>query len=194
MVFTGYFKTEQVSGGKVTGWSDVDTSINQPVTKVIISSLILGQMKNTEAAIGTTIYMQNEASDLGGVYKILNTTIWGGPDTAYSGTDTAVPIYVCASAATIFTSDQDFSEHNVLWTVDYNGKADEIDEGYNAFLDFKFYKRDAGGTETFLFTIRGTISDFYEISAMQVTGYPAGSVATTDRLVIKVYFGEVLPG
>ena len=193
MVFTGYFKTEQISGGKVTGYSGVITSCNNPLTWKKIPSLILGEFKESSAIADLHLYMQNEASDLGGGYKLLNDTAWNGPAAEYSSADTAVPIYTCSSADGFFTEDNDLSMHNVLWTINYNGKANDISAGYNAYLDFKFYARDSDGAETYLFKIRADISEFYEVSAMTAAGYPDGNAASGDRLVIKVYYGEKMP-
>jgi hypothetical protein len=189
MVFTGYFKTEN----EVDYYSDVNTTVNGTAAKNCYHSLILGEMCSQVTPLTTHFYMQNE-NDAGiPAYKVLNTTTWDGGEVEYSGTDTAVPIYSCITASGVFTSDQDFAEHQTEWVLHYMGKYADKPVGENAYLYFKFYKVASDDTETYLFQMRGGILSLYSVDWYSTTVMPTGSVTTSDRLCIKVFFGSEVP-
>lgn len=192
MVFTGYFKTEQTAG-KVAGYSDVNTSCNSLPKRTLRPSLILGTLEVYNAELDNHLYMQNEASDIGGVYKVLDENVWSGAAVEYNSTSTSTPIYICATTDSFFISDDNLALHNVKWVLTYNAKVSDIPSGETPFVKFKFYAREAGGTETFLFEMKGSVEEAYGFEPNSISDYPSGSVAGGDRLVIKVYYGSEIP-
>lgn len=192
MIFTGYFKTENLFVGS-NKFTFTNTSINPSSTVKNRYLTLNGELDNEFVdSLDTTLYFQNE-DDPDTSYKVLNTTASDGSEVEYSGTDTSTPIYSAITDDTIFTSNQNFGDHQINWEIKYMGKATGIPRGENAHLDFKFYKVNSSDVETLLFTLRGNISEFYYINAFTATGIPSGSVTTTDRLLIKVFFGSSLP-
>jgi len=192
--FTGYFKTEKVLLS-TNQWSFAQTSVNAVLANQPYNSLILGEMHDVYAAsLNTTLYMQNEADPDFFLYYVLNTTASNGPEVEYNSTNTATPIYSSITSTAIFTSDQDFSAHNILWNVKYNAKVANTPVGQTPYIDFKFYKVNTSSVETLLFTIRANVTTSYSASPKTASGLPAGSVTTSDRLCIKAFYGSSIPG
>jgi len=198
MVFTGYFKTEK-SASKTPGWTSVDTSIDEALHMNFYNNnpAIGGYQQTYVDGLGVTLYMHNE-DDGDTSYKVLSTSTWDDSDTAYSGTDTATPLYsaiteLVGGVGTIFTSNQDFDDHAIDWIVTFNAKATDPPIGEVSFLEFKFYKVATDDTETLLFTAQEGVSTLYGFSPLTASIRASGSVTTDDRLLIKVFFGSAPP-
>lgn len=195
MAATHYFKTEvNESTGKlyIGGWLWFNTSINQtPVVGAYRSGSQSTKWKS-QPPLGTKIYCHIETpTEPAGDGQILTST-FDDSETEYSLTGSGY-IKSFTSEAGIFTADQDFSEHEALWRVYYNNKVINVTAGYNAYMQFQFYKRDSSNVDTLLFTAEVPQNSSYLGNGYSTTFSPTGSVATTDRLRIRVYGGERLP-
>lgn len=194
MAFTGYFKTEHKAHGQNI-YTLMDTSINQAIVTNRYNGnilLMMGEIESSVSVLGTMIYCQNE-EDPSSAYKILNEVASNGPVEEYSSADTEVPIYACITDDLFFDVNDDFSEHEVKWSLTYCCKVVNIPPGRSPFIRFKFYKVDVGDAETLLFEFKAPVGLLYPASGITIGFAPTGSVLITDRLLIKVYHGSESP-
>ncbi len=194
MAFTGYIKTD-TNPSKLfpKGHTFIITSINK--SSEISSNFFIDFMISTyhKSAISDQRY---NFLDIGATEPVadakLDSTAFGGTITTYSAT---CPGYVKSwtSDAGIFTSNQNFDDHNTQWSITFNSYySGTLASGNIAYMRFEFYKRDSSNNDTLLFSTSnysiGTINN-------EQTKYiiPTGSVTTSDRLRIRCYIYEAPP-
>jgi len=199
MAVTIYTKTEvdEVIGKLYTnGWLGFETSINQTPYREEIRSASGQNKYRSLASNGIDIYCHIEApTEPVGDGSIKTTdfaTTGSETDTEYSGNGI---IKSFTSEAGFFTQNQNWDEHENLWTVHYQSKYANKTSGYIPYIQFRFYKRDSSNNDTLLFTeeLSAGNDSFYIASGMSADFAPGGSVLTTDRLRIEVYGNERLP-
>ena len=112
-------------------------------------------------------------------------------ETEYSGGTGYIHSFTSSSG--IFTADQ-MLDIQPMWNIHYNAKNTGVDEGNVGNIRFMFYKRDAANRDTFLFSSQYQgIGSIYALSGLTLIATPQGTVATTDRLRIRVYMWQSLP-
>ena len=193
MAFTGYTKTEQnvtTTKGAKSGWLIVDTTINQAV---IFKQICTGMRSTKNSAVTPTynrVYCHLETpTEPAGDGQIL-TSVFDDAETEYSGGAGYIKSFT--SEAGIFTANQNFGSSETLWIIYYNAKGALIDEGYAAWIQFEFYKRNTSNVDTSLFNVKVDMDEFYSVTGYSTTVAPSGTVTTDDRLRIRVKVGESL--
>lgn len=194
--WVGYFRTEVVAS-KISpvGGSKVLTTINQPVNDVCRMSLFF-QIEHIHLVnLSTTIYMQSEAATEPAGDKLLNETTWSGPSAEYSASGDPPGYIVSFTTDTgFFDADTDFDDHNASWTISYFARyTGTPPSGTTPYTHIEFYKRDESNTDTLLFSVKGGCASILVSEPYQITVTPTGTVATTDRLRIRIYISAAVP-
>jgi len=174
------------------GHTKVMTSINQAAVPSFIRSGS-GSLKNQSIApLSTSIYLHAAAPTEPAGDGSVNTTDFTGLSATLYSVAAGNYIKSFTSEAGFFTSDIDFSVHEVKWNLTYSAYyTGTPTAGYTPYIRFYFYKRDSSNNDTLLFDIKPSISTL--VSEQSYTFLPTGSVTTSDRLRIRVYGGEQAP-
>lgn len=191
MAFSGYFYTEKVKGARNDAWTFCGTTINGTLGNIILDSSIGSIRYLRSVGLVTDIYLYStEPTEPAGDGLISLTEFSGTVEDAYSGADGEI-VKSFTSEAGFFTSNQNFGQQEDTWVIHYNCKSVDIDAGYNGYIQFFFYKRDTDNNDTLLFSSNKFSSTIFKSqSGYNNTVIITGSVATTDRLRIKVKVGQ----
>ncbi|MEA2036713.1 MAG: hypothetical protein U9O94_04355 [Nanoarchaeota archaeon] len=193
MAVTIYTKTEKnEQSGKlyINGWLWFETSINVTPSREIIRSASGQSKARSIAANDTNIYCHQNAATEPNTDGNIKTSIFDDAETIYSGNGY---IKSFTSETGFFTSNQDFDEHENLWTMHYVNKYVNLTSGYTPYMKVEFYKRDSSNNDTLLFSKEVSVGSIYISNGNNVDFAPTGSVTTSDRLRIRVYGGERAP-
>ncbi|MEA2036136.1 MAG: hypothetical protein U9O94_01405 [Nanoarchaeota archaeon] len=200
MAITTYFKTEKMptsSKLSATGWLWITSTINQPNYINSIPTATKGKQYIIDTPGELDIYCHIEsATEPAGDGKISTSdfnALGSQTDTEYSATGDPVWIKSFTSDTGIFTSNQDFGATETRWLISYQSKYANKTAGQIPFIKFYFYKRNASNADTLLFTAEGSVNSFYIGNGQSMYVTPTGSVATSDRLRIRVEGGEAAP-
>lgn len=197
MAWTGYFRTEQIPSKMwPKGHTFVLTSINQPIQLIQRPSLftLMVSTRHSSADAAQNIYLHDDAPTEPVGDGSITMLIYGGPAVEYSATgDPPGYIKSFTSEAGFFSVNQNFSDHNTLWTITYAGRyAGAPPPGSVPYIRFEFYKRSALNVDTLLFKTLDLPIGLI-ISETTRTFVPSGSVTVADRLRIRVYVSSKIP-
>ena len=151
-----------------------------------ISGTLSDQIQESAANTTTTYYLHEDASDIGG-YE----TLRGIPsddaesqDTVVIGSgdgETLIEPYITVSGEPNTTAIQPGTWTMILWA-----DVSSVVSGPH-YIRAKHYRREQGGTEHFLFTQEAEITSTDPTRYLVETSTSGIDMATTDRLVVKMY-------
>ena len=120
---------------------------------------------------------------------------------AFDSTEIEYHVHGAGNIIASWTSETGFFPANInfdtletVWQVRYVAKYSGGTDGYTKYFRFNFYKRDASNNDTLLWYTDVSMSTLYSGTGVLANVYPAGSVATTDRLRITAVGNESIPG
>ncbi len=150
------------------------------------SGVLDDKIKATENAAATTYYMHEDISDLGGFEQMRSTPAEDAESkdsvTINSGDgETAMDKYVTVSGEPNTTSIHPGTWVWVLWA-----DVSATSQGPH-YLRAKWYRREQGGTEHYLFTQEQEITSTDPTRYLVETSTSGIDMAVTDRLVVKAY-------
>ena len=193
MSSVGKFRTQQIPSKFFSnGDSWLLTSINGITDRVYYPSMMPLVVGMEFISKDTSLYLHAAApTEPVGDGSINTTDFTGESAVTYSGAPGGY-IKSFTSESGIFTSNQDFSSPPTNWTLYYIAYYTGTPaSGRTPALKFEFYKRNSSNVDTLLFSKEVNLSNLSNERTVSVT--PTGTVTTSDRLRIRIYYWEKIP-
>jgi len=190
MAYTGYFKTEKNLAAKINGWMWLKHYLNGTPSR-IRTIQATGSKHYRWIWWPNFLYCHQETPTEPVTDGQILSTSFDDAETEYSGSAGYIKSFT--SEAGFITTPQTLNIQP-QWTLYFNAKNTDVTPGYVGHFQVEIYKRSSSNVDTLLCSADYSgVPTVYSATGLTLLITPDGTIATSDRLRIRIHMSEVLP-